>query len=96
MGAGFSGGSATMENAMRPRARANPLGRATSILGISFFATSLGLALLTKPDTDQALSIMAEPAIGGPVVPLIGETAPQTQEDVSESASPTVPTIPNE
>lgn len=46
-GGGFSAG-ASITSAMQPRARANPLSRATVVLGITFFATSIGLALLSK------------------------------------------------
>lgn len=46
-GGGFAA-NASLNSMMQPRTRANPLSRATVILGIAFFATSLGLALLSK------------------------------------------------
>ncbi len=88
-GAGFSG-SASVESMMRPRARPNPIGRATSILGICFFVTSIGLALMQKPAT-QATSIMQEP-ISGPAVPKVDDVPTATP---TVPAVPTVPTVPN-
>ena len=97
-GAGFSG-SASVESMMRPRARPNPIGRATSILGLCFFATSLGLALLAKPTTTAPTSIMAEPTPGGaPQVPQVAEptvpAAPAATTPTVPSATPTVPEVP--
>jgi len=85
-GAGFSG-SASVESLMRPRARANPIGRATAILGICFFVSSIGLALLARPDGHRATSIMAEPT-KGPVVPKINDTP------VAPPAGPPGPAVP--
>lgn len=58
-GGGFSA-NANMSSMMQPRPRANPLSRATVIMGIAFFATSLGLALLSK-QAGPAPSIFAAP-----------------------------------
>ena len=85
-GAGFSG-SASVESLMRPRARANPLGTATAILGLFFFASSIGLALLARPDAHRATSIMSEP-VSGPVVPKINDTP------ASPPAGPGGPAVP--
>ena len=86
-GAGFSG-SSSVESLMRPRARANPIGRATAILGICFFATSIGLALAARPHGHLPTSIMAEP-VSGPVVPKINDTP------VAPPAGPPGPAVPN-
>jgi preprotein translocase subunit SecG len=99
-GAGFSA-SASVESMMRPRARANPIGRATSVLGICFFVTSLALAVLSKPTGTAPTSIMLEPAPGGaPQVPQVAEpptaggpAAPQAP--AAPSATPAVPEVPN-
>jgi len=88
-GAGFSG-SPSVESMMRPRSRPNPLGRATSILGICFFATSLGLALIAKPKDNRATSIMNDAPVSGPVVPKIDDTPPAQ----SAPATPTAPEVP--
>jgi len=58
-GGGLSA-SPNINSMMQPRARANPLSRATVFLGIAFFATSLGLALMAKR-TGPAPSIFAAP-----------------------------------
>jgi len=77
-GGGFSA-NASMSSMMQPRPRANPLSRATVIMGIAFFATSLGLALLSK-QAGPAPSIFAAPgavdAAGAPKVNEIRTDAP--------------------
>ena len=91
-GAGFSG-SASVESLMRPRARPNPITRATTILGISFFVTSICLALMARPEGGRRPgSIMADPVAHAPVVPKIDETAPPPP---STPAAPVVPVVPN-
>jgi preprotein translocase subunit SecG len=103
-GAGFSG-APEMTGLNRPSARPNPLSRATTVLGICFFATSLGLALLAKPADPTAGSIFA-PQIDGPAVPKVNESAvpaatsgaPETTPAPAatpESAPPAVPSVPN-
>jgi preprotein translocase subunit SecG len=52
--------SANLSSMMQPRARANPLSRATVFLGIAFFGTSIGLALLSK-EAGPAPSIFVAP-----------------------------------
>ena len=69
-GGGFSvSATAAM---MQPRARPNPLSRATVFFGIAFFATSIGLSLLSKqtapaptllaPDASTATPVSTGPA----------------------------------
>ena len=82
-GAGFSG-TASVESMMRPRARANPIGQATSVLGLCFFASSIGLALLARPHASQPTSIMQAP-ISGPSVPRVDD----------QPAAPSIPTVPS-
>ncbi len=71
-GGGFSA-SANIGSMMQPRPRANPLSRATVIMGIAFFATSLGLALLSKHAGPAAPSIFATPAVDGANAPKVNE-----------------------
>lgn len=59
-GGGFAA-NASLSGMMQPRARPNPLSRATVILGIAFFATSIGLALLAKA-TGPVPSLFTSPA----------------------------------
>jgi preprotein translocase subunit SecG len=103
-GAGFSG-APEMAGMNRPSSRPNPLSRATTVLGICFFATSLGLSLLAKPADPTARSLFA-PAVDGPAVPKIDESAvPAATSDTPaavpapgatpESAPPAVPSVPN-
>ena len=94
-GAGVGGGT-SVESMMRPRARPNPLSRATSILGLAFFATSIGLALLGRP-AHQATSIMEEP-MSGPSVPRLNDqpaASPASPAAPAAPAVPSVPTVPN-
>jgi len=87
-GAGFSA-SASVESLMRPRARPNPIGRATAILGLCFFVTSISLAVMARPVDRRPTSIMSEPATGVPTVPKIndGPAAPPP--------APAGPAVPN-
>lgn len=105
-GAGFSA-SASMASMNQPSARPNPLSRATTVLGICFFATSLGLALMAKPR--EPSSSMFTPQVEGPAVPKVNEgvvpavpgpatDAPAAAPIVTpgaESPSPQVPAVPN-
>ena len=70
-------------------ARANPLTRLTTILGIAFFGTSIGLALLAPTRVEQE-SILSVPDAA---VPTISVPADEGQSDVP--AVPTVPTVPS-
>src|SRR5215469_7896265 len=69
-GGGFSVSSVTAM--MQPRARPNPLSRATTVLGIAFFVTSIGLALLTRQNGPPP-SIVAEPAANSANAPKVDE-----------------------
>ena len=108
-GGGFSS-SANMGNMMQPRARPNALGRATAILGVAFFATSLGLALIAK-QAGPTRSVLDTPAVQAGKAPKVNEIrgeepAPPASEtpavpsstSVPAGAAPTapaVPTVPN-
>lgn len=86
MGGGLTGG-ASMTGMNQARSRATPLSRGTGILGMVFFGTSLGLALLAKPQ-DAPTSIFetapVEDSSGQiPVVPVVPSV-------------PSVPSVPNE
>lgn len=101
-GGGFSA-TAGVSNMMQPRSRPNPLSRATTFLGICFFATSLSLALMAKP---REATSMFGPKVEGPSVPKVNEgpvpteTAPAADaatptEPKAESSGPAVPSVPN-
>jgi preprotein translocase subunit SecG len=103
-GGGFSA-SANMSSMMQPRARPNALGRATAILGIAFFATSLGLALIAK-QTGPVRSVLDTPAAATGDAPKVNEirgeepaapAAPPAAEAPAPAApaAPAVPTVPN-
>lgn len=103
-GGGFSA-SANL-GSMQPRARPNALGRATAILGVAFFATSLGLALLAKQNVRPAGSLLDTPAAqagAAPKVtdihnaeptPPVSDAAPAAEAPAAPVA-PAVPTVPN-
>jgi preprotein translocase subunit SecG len=102
-GAGFSA-TAAVNAMMQPRSRPNPVSRATTVLGICFFATSIGLALLAKP-SDLPASMFAAPTADGPAVPKVNEipvpsvdpTVPPSAPPAGatgESSAPAVPTVP--
>jgi preprotein translocase subunit SecG len=103
-GAGFSG-APEMAGMNKPSSRPNPLSRATTVLGICFFATSLALALIAKPADPTANSLFATP-VDGPAVPKVDESAvpaatsdapaaASTPGSTPESAPPVVPSVPN-
>lgn len=107
-GGGFGGG-ASLSSMMQPRARPNALTRATSILAIGFFATSIGLALLAKDRAPQT-SILA-PATSGsggpvpsvmdsvietpPAVPNADAPVTTTPATPAPAAAPVAPAVPN-
>lgn len=99
-GAGFSV-TAAVNSAMQPRPRPNPLSRATSILGFCFFATSLSLALLARPDTQTRSIFDTPPPSGAPSVPSLDPTLPVVpgpgagDTPLGDSPAPTVPSSPN-
>ena len=79
--------SANLSSMMQPRARANPLSRATVFLGVAFFVTSIGLALLSKQTGGPAPSIFVAPDT---------ESAPRVNElRADPTAPPTGTPIPN-
>ena len=87
MGGGLTGG-ASVTGMSQSRVRATPVTRATTILGICFFASSLGLAILATP-TDAPSSIFeTAPIFDGPgeipIVPILP----------SEGGMPVVPSVP--
>ena len=98
-GAGFSQSSFTAM--MQPRARPNALSRATTILGICFFVTSIGLALIAKNGAPTR-SIMDEagPATSG--APKVTDILPPAEQKPAEPAAPAqapapaAPTVPNQ
>ena len=99
---GGMGGGVSVNNLMRPRSRANPLTRATTFLGIAFFATSLGLAFLAKQQTSPS-SILDLPVSGSEAVPSVSESVQVPEAELADPASslapnlePSVPTVPNE
>ena len=87
-GGGFSS-SSSMSSMMQPRSRPNPLSRATVIMGICFFATSMGLALLSK-QAGPAPSIFATPEATSGTVPKVNElrTDPTTPAADAPGAAP--------
>ena len=103
-GGGFSVSSVT--TMMQPRARPNPLSRATTILGISFFVTSLSLALISKTvgpapsilDAPGAASSGRAPRVDEVRAPTPAAATPGTPtpggSTGAEPAAPAVPTVP--
>jgi|GEM_PF-518685 len=87
-GAGFSA-SPTMAGMNQTRARPNPLSRATTVLGICFFASSLGLALLAKPSAPT--SSLFTPQVEGPAVPKVNEAVPGAPPAVPAAETPSAP-----
>jgi len=99
-GGGFGGASLT--SMMQPRSRPNALTRATSILAIGFFGTSIALALLAQDQAPQG-SILAPAASSGGAVPRVSESVetgetpavPNAQAPSAADLPPAVPTAPN-
>jgi len=91
-GGGFSA-SSSMSSMMQPRPRANPLGRATVFLGIAFFATSLGLALMSK-QAGPAPSIFTAPTDAGG--PKVNEIRTEPVPGAPPAADATGPSVPSE
>lgn len=93
-GGGFGGG-VSLSSMMQPRSRPNALTRATSILAIGFFATSIGLALLAKNHAPQT-SILAPAASSGGAVPSVMDSvmtdeAPAVPNADAPAATPAAP-----
>lgn len=103
-GGGFSAAS-SLGSMMQPRPRSNPLSRATVILGIAFFATSLGLALLSKQagpapsifETPDAKSAPKVNELRADPTPASGSTpAPSLDAQPAAPAAPAgAPAVPN-
>lgn len=107
-GGGFGGG-ASLSAMMQPRSRPNALTRATSILAIAFFGTSITLALLARNQVPTT-SILAPAASSGGAVPsvmdsvmdsVVTDEAPAVPSAGAPAATPAapaapaVPTVPN-
>lgn len=103
-GGGFGGG-ASLSAMMQPRSRPNALTRATSILAIAFFGTSIALALLARNQVPTS-SILAPAASSGGAIPsvmdsVVTEEAPAVPSSSAPAATPAapaapaVPTVPN-
>lgn len=98
-GGGFSvSATAAM---MQPRSRPNPLSRATTILGITFFVTSLGIALLAKNVGPAPSLLDSSPATSSGRAPRVDEIntpaaapAPEASAPAATPAVPVVPTVP--
>jgi preprotein translocase subunit SecG len=91
MGGGLTGGASATGMA-QSRVKATPITRATTILGICFFGTSLALAMLARP-SDAPTSIFETAPVqedGGtlPTVPVV----PAVPDGGSAPAVPSVPT----
>ncbi|MBD24746.1 MAG: preprotein translocase subunit SecG [Candidatus Marinimicrobia bacterium] len=100
---GMGGGAVSVNNLMRPRSRPNPLTRMTTYLGIAFFATSLGLAVIAKQQatTTSILDIPVGgssegiPSVSDSVqVPVAGASDPAI--NLEPSLDSQVPMVPNE
>jgi preprotein translocase subunit SecG len=95
-GGGFS--TSTNMGNMQPRARPNALGRATAILGIAFFATSLGLALVAK-QAGPRQSLLDAPAADAAKAPKVndirgeGEPTPPVSAPAAGAPAPLAPSF---
>ncbi len=87
MGGGLTGG-ASVTGMSQSRVKATPITRTTTMLGICFFATSLGLALLATPSEAPSSIFESTPVDDGPgqipIVPVVP----------NEGAVPVVPQVP--
>ncbi|MGE3333548.1 MAG: preprotein translocase subunit SecG [Rhodospirillaceae bacterium] len=98
-GGGFGGG-VSLSAMMQPRSRPNALTRATSILALTFFATSITLALLARNNHTAPTSIMAPAAAtGGVAVPKVSDSVLETPaapaaDAPAANAAPAVPSEP--
>jgi preprotein translocase subunit SecG len=99
---GGMGGGVSVNNLMRPRSRPNPLTRATTLLGMAFFATSLGMAVIAKQQTTPT-SILDMPIGNSEGVPSVSESvqvpvpaAADSEPNLAPNLEPQVPAVPNE
>ncbi len=83
-GGGFAA-SSSLNSMMQPRTRANPLSQATVVLGIAFFASSLGLALLSK-QAGPAPSIFAAPEAASGAAPRVSDI--RTEAEPAPAGAP--------
>ncbi|MGE3475339.1 MAG: preprotein translocase subunit SecG [Rhodospirillaceae bacterium] len=90
-GGGFGGG-VSLSAMMQPRSRPNALTRATSILALTFFATSITLALLARNQTAPASIMAPAAATGGVAVPKVSDSVIETP--AAPDAAPAVPSEP--
>ncbi|MCC6914659.1 MAG: preprotein translocase subunit SecG [Rhodospirillaceae bacterium] len=90
-GGGFGGG-VSLSAMMQPRSRPNALTRATSILALTFFATSITLALLARNQTAPASIMAPAAATGGLAVPKVSDSVIETP--AAADAAPAVPGEP--
>ena len=87
MGGGLTGG-ASITGMAQSRVKATPITRTTTFLGICFFATSLGLALLATPSDAPSSIFETEPVDDGPgAIPVV----PAVPND---GTAPIVPQVP--
>lgn len=106
-GGGFGGG-VSLSAMMQPRSRPNALTRATSILAVTFFATSITLALLARNHTAPTSIIAPVATTGGVAVPKVSDSVIETPAapaagapaDAAPAApagdaAPAVPTAPS-
>ena len=89
-GLGIGGG-----NAMSARQAANPLTRATAILGGAFFATSVALGLLGRYGDDPTDVLDRLPAIGETIDAETGEPVPGGGDGVLDQLGGGVPSEPS-
>ena len=85
-GGGFSS-SSSLSSMMQPRSRANPLSRATVIMGIAFFATSIGLAILSK-QIGPAPSLFAAPVDATKNAPKVDDIRTDSAAPATETPAP--------
>ena len=88
---GMGGGG--MSGFMTGRSTANLLTRATAVLAVAFFVTSISLVLLSSPSTAPRSIIDQGPAPGAPPIPPIGAPATPTAPPVAPAA-PAAPSAP--
>jgi preprotein translocase subunit SecG len=93
-GGGFGGG-VSLSAMMQPRSRPNALTRATSILALTFFATSITLALLARNHTAPTSILAPTAATGGVAVPKVSDSVIETPAvppaDAPVEATPAAP-----
>src|SRR5690606_36925014 len=88
---GGMAGGVSANNLARPRSRANPLTRATTFLGIAFFATSLGLAIIAKQQMTAGGSILDLPSSSGGAAPSVSDSVQSPEPAAAESDTPETP-----